>query len=727
VAWSALWTAPALPPAHAGGPVVVSLGGRIGKWPSGQAIGYRVDPGTLGRFGHDAPAQWVGDAFRQWQELEDARFQIEDRGALATDINQKNALAFLQDLPPGVASVIFDTDGRALDQLIGQGGGTGIAGITGFSFTDDLVRNGRIGAAWIILSGRSLATYRPEFVRGIILHEVGHALGLHHSQINAADVWDGIPENGELGPRMSYYWGPNTPPHLARDDRAWMASLYPTERFTAVTGTIRGRVLLSDGVTPVQGLNVIARRIGDDEITAISAVSGDRFKSELGLGARDPLLWGVYEIPGLPPGSYRVSVEPLLPHPIMAPRTATFPGARRSWHQNPGDDPTTATPIVVEAGQIVSGKDILLPGAVPAPAAVEETEPNEDAEGAQSVPRQAVISGRADPAATGSLPQSLPDGRSDAVQDWYRLTLEEPTFVTAMLTAREATADLNLYLIGPSATSSERVALARSIDPGTPPETVQTWLPPGDYFLGVSAPNASSPASDYTLRVTTVAAPEETAAPGPAIQALLVGDITDTSARVTWRTDQPANSTVLIGPNAPYPYLTSEFGSPELTREHSIPVTGLARGALYFLCANSRNAEGILAAPAILSHIFLPPLPLGIFTAAGSPSADPPRLAVALIATQADPARPDEQLVLLQVRNTAGPAADVRLEEVTPADGWSLAGAPDGPFSLGALGSRAAAMALFRLRPTSDAPGAAGLRLRGSYALPDGSRKTFGL
>src|SRR5205085_139984 len=80
----------------------------------------------------------------------------------------------------------------------------------------------------------------------------------------------------------------------------------------------------SDGVTPVQGLNVIARRVGDEATTAVSVVSGSRYKSNVGLGSRDPQLWGFYEIRGLPPGTYRVGVEPFLDTPPVSPRPTAF-------------------------------------------------------------------------------------------------------------------------------------------------------------------------------------------------------------------------------------------------------------------------------------------------------------------------------------------------------------------------------------------------------------------
>src|SRR5262249_12180333 len=129
-----------LPSAWAGGPIAVSFAGKRVAWPAGQPIAYRIDPGMLGRWRHDRPAQWVREAFQQWQSVEHARLAFVDQGAL---------------------------------------------GIGGPPVTTDLLLQGRIRAGWSIIHGRGLAGYRPEFVRNTIWHEMGHPLGLDHSQINA--------------------------------------------------------------------------------------------------------------------------------------------------------------------------------------------------------------------------------------------------------------------------------------------------------------------------------------------------------------------------------------------------------------------------------------------------------------------------------------------------------------------------------------------------------------
>ena len=71
---------------------------------------------------------------------------------------------------------------------------------------------------------------------------------------------------------------------LKADDVAAVSALYPASTFSSTTGRIQGRVLFSDGKTPAQGYNVIARLVSDPRSTAISCVSGYLFTA----GASNP-------------------------------------------------------------------------------------------------------------------------------------------------------------------------------------------------------------------------------------------------------------------------------------------------------------------------------------------------------------------------------------------------------------------------------------------------------
>src|SRR5262249_26334392 len=140
--------------------------------------------------------------------------------------------------------------------------------------------------------------------------------------------------NDHLAPCMSYSYGPNGGPTLHLDDRAWIAALYPKPGAAPTTGTIRRRVLLPDGKTGLQGIQVVARRDGDAGGTAVSGVSGVLDRPDVGLGPRDVGLQGYFELPGPPPGNYRRAIEQLAPEPPMHPRDAFLPGGRRFWRES---------------------------------------------------------------------------------------------------------------------------------------------------------------------------------------------------------------------------------------------------------------------------------------------------------------------------------------------------------------------------------------------------------
>jgi hypothetical protein len=180
-------------------------------------------------------------------------------------------------------------------------------------------------------------------------------------------------------------------PILAPDDTAWISKLYPNSSYSAKYGTISGFVFFSDGITHLQGLNVIARRVDDSntpqnesERIAVSVVSGYSFTGNPGqsitgdntggsaYGTRNTAYIGYYEIP-VTPGTYTVqtenidssftggsSVGPLDPPVVM-------PAPNEYWHHYESwwDDPTQADPIAVQAGQQISNINIILNGTPP--------------------------------------------------------------------------------------------------------------------------------------------------------------------------------------------------------------------------------------------------------------------------------------------------------------------------------------------------------------------------
>jgi len=364
--------------------------------------------------------QLVLDAFQVWEDVPTADIGFSAAGDLGGDVTSANYLAVESDLatcgsPVGPIarerSIVYDVDGSIVTAI-----GDDPNSLLGFASPVCLETNGSENfytRGIALLNGRfidgidtttndevSLAEFQAVFI-----HEFGHLIGLDHSQINVnchtsfcspggSDA-QGLPtmfpfleEGLELAMAT-----------LAVDDIAGVSELYPEttnnppsqEPFGSTTGRIRGRILFSDGATPAQGLNVIARRVDDPRRIAVSSVSGFLFTEDAGnpvypwpgspFGSRDETLIGSYDIPGLPPGDYTVEVEAINPDfvegssvgPIGTigfqfpmPGDCTQEFANTSPPESDTDSCTDQTTVNVTAGTVTdSGTDIILNGTPP--------------------------------------------------------------------------------------------------------------------------------------------------------------------------------------------------------------------------------------------------------------------------------------------------------------------------------------------------------------------------
>jgi hypothetical protein len=259
----------------------------------------------------------VAGAFQVWQDVPTARIQFQQSGQLDRDVTQANFMSFLNEITDDCIEggactnpIIFDTDGRLIDAQLGRGAsqrvlgfaGANVIRLDGFIFQGVAVLNGRFS--------RQLALLRETGI-----HEFGHMIGLDHTAVNADAALDSDPSNDALAPIMTPIVNGVIGANLRLDDVAAISSLYPTSDFFG-TGRISGQILLLDG-TGFQGANVVARKVDDPEVTAVSSVSGflhagTRDDPE-DFGSDDPELLGFYQIQGLPDGRYTVEIEGINP------------------------------------------------------------------------------------------------------------------------------------------------------------------------------------------------------------------------------------------------------------------------------------------------------------------------------------------------------------------------------------------------------------------------------
>lgn len=427
----------ALVSAFAGGPRVVGGPnfGTDGKpliWnPAAMPISYQVDPGPMAINGttvvvsNATALSRVQAMFGVWQGVSTAAVSFNYTGPIAhTGAFQDNDVDTIDEYnavrgacKAGTTNpIIFDADGSIAKSLGLDNFVLGFAGPCAYDSTTGFIT---AASATLIGTWQDGVNSAPNYETSAavfdeaITHEIGHFLGLDHSQINLtayqnrqcdADDLAGTPLMFPIeycNARSTYGL-----PTLSPDDRAWISRLYPSASFANSYGIISGYVLFPDAISQAQGVNVIARQVDDPTTTqdeskriAVSSVSGYLFTGNPGqsitvnylpcspasmcppngylggsatgsvYGSRNPSLIGYYEIP-VPPGAYTVEIESVFSAfdggssvgPLRPP--VPLPGPAEFWDDNesPIDLPTTKTPITVAPGQTIKNINIIING-----------------------------------------------------------------------------------------------------------------------------------------------------------------------------------------------------------------------------------------------------------------------------------------------------------------------------------------------------------------------------
>ena len=408
--------------ACAGGPLGVTgpAATNPGKpfiWSTTTAIPYTVDSGPLSTtptgqvvLNNAQGLARVRGLFQNWQSVPTTSIAYSYAGPIvAPGLSSGGDVKTIQDFNAVQGAckngtqnpVIFDANGALLKAL---GLDPLVIGFSSLCKLDP--QSGHILSAMVLLNGQfqdgitnpSTSNYEltPDQFDEAITHEIGHFSGLDHSQINLdlyqsgafgncnTDELAGLPLMFPIAFCQSRKSAGL--PILAPDDMAWISELYPNSSFASNYGTISGFIYFSDGITQVQGLNVVARRVDDpstpeDESKriAVSVVSGFLFTGNPGqaitgnniagsqFGSRNPALIGYFEIP-VPPGTYTLQTEDVDSAFVggssvgpLDPPALTY-GAFEYWHQYESafDDISKRDPITVQAGQTVSGINFIL-------------------------------------------------------------------------------------------------------------------------------------------------------------------------------------------------------------------------------------------------------------------------------------------------------------------------------------------------------------------------------
>lgn len=355
-----------LPLIYAGGPLYPGFGeGRYFQWEPEVPVRYTLDPGPLSDLvSPSASQQLMHSATQAWNEIETSTFLFQDNGLLPEDITVNNFVSFfglnwpMEQQPVRPENpVVFDEGGAIIDDYLGFNASQSVIGFAGARFVDNDSR--RFISGWVVLNGRFASA---SSFSAAVVHELGHLLGLDHSQ--------GMQENAELGssylddryvPLMyPFSFSPLQPKKPIRDEIAWISWMYPDDDFSASTGTISGKVFRRSGA-PFLGANVVAVKV-DEEGTLLLDEIVSVVSDFLDLGT------GEFIIPGLVPGDYHVFIEPLEsdfirteghgvgPHDY---RPTNFPKDYYDGNESADEDPTQKLVMTVGAGEELSGVNLI--------------------------------------------------------------------------------------------------------------------------------------------------------------------------------------------------------------------------------------------------------------------------------------------------------------------------------------------------------------------------------
>lgn len=340
----------------AGGPKDVTNQGEVFQWNAGVPVNFAIDQGPLGSLTNEQGATIVRSAVKKWEEVASSTIDFADQSPLPMDVTGANYKSFLGDQVHPENPMVFDSDATIIEDRLGKGSAESVLGFHQVRFVDSSTT--RYVSGWIVLNG-ALAEDRT--FEQVVIHELGHLIGLDHTQAGHAAGKDRFDGNNLFVPIMYPFVLGGGPQKPLRDDIAWISWLYPESNFRSTTGTIKGKVFRRTGGN-FPGAHVVAVQVdanlAESNEEVVSAVSDFLMRND-----------GSYELPGLSPGNYVVFIEPLDPRFTkgsgVGPFDTRFTNFVKDYYngsQETGtdsDDPTEKVVISVSAGQTVEGITLL--------------------------------------------------------------------------------------------------------------------------------------------------------------------------------------------------------------------------------------------------------------------------------------------------------------------------------------------------------------------------------
>jgi len=268
----------------AGGPLVIE--GPAGHTPvryANPVIILNVDPGPLGSRSNAQANKILHQAFALWNNVSTSTIQFVQGADLSQDITINNFTSVLpapQANPTssalksndGLNPVVYDSDGSIIDAFFGVGASKNTIGFAASIVT---VGASHFIEGYAVFNGRDLGLTPLDF-KLLIAHELGHFIGLDHTQTNISnnEKLQGSPPACSTAQPQQYavmypYICRNTA-DLHVDDISAISTLYPAANFHQKFGEINGFFTDAAG-RAIIGANIWAENTNTGE--AVSTIS----------------------------------------------------------------------------------------------------------------------------------------------------------------------------------------------------------------------------------------------------------------------------------------------------------------------------------------------------------------------------------------------------------------------------------------------------------------------